>query len=52
LKTGLETKRQKDLDGQLIAGYQYLAQDNRHLLEEFRYIDQESWEDLPSSNQP
>ncbi|MBI1929802.1 hypothetical protein HYR99_36825 [Candidatus Poribacteria bacterium] len=44
LRRGLGILKQKELDGQLIAGYQYLAQENQRLLEEFRHVDQESWE--------
>ncbi|MFH1489340.1 MAG: hypothetical protein ABII06_10575 [Pseudomonadota bacterium] len=44
LRQGLENLRQKELDEQLIAGYQYLAKENRQLLEEFRHVDQENWE--------
>jgi len=44
LRRELEILKQKELDGQLIAGYQYLAQENQQLLEEFRHVDRESWE--------
>ena len=44
LRQGLEILKQKELDGELIAGYQYLAQENQQLLEEFRHVDRDSWE--------
>jgi hypothetical protein len=39
LRQGLEILKQKELDEQLTAGYQYLAAENEQLLEEFRYVD-------------
>ncbi len=44
LRRELECLEQKELDGQLISGYQYLAQENQQLLGEFRHVDQEGWE--------
>lgn len=35
----------RELDQKLIAGYQYLAKENRKLLEEFRAVDLEDWEE-------
>jgi hypothetical protein len=44
LRQGVEILNQQNLDQQLIAGYRYLAKENRQLLEEFRAVDRESWE--------
>lgn len=50
LRQGLETLRQKELDQQLIAGYQYLTEENQQLLEEFHHVDLEGWEEDNASN--
>jgi len=50
LQQGLEALRRKEIDQQLIAGYQYLTKENQQLLEEFRYIDQEGWEGDDADN--
>ena len=50
LQQGLEALKQKNLDQQLIAGYQYLAKENQRLLEEFRYVDLENWEEDNADN--
>ncbi len=50
LQQGLEALKRKELDQQLIAGYQYLTKENQQLLEEFHYVDQEGWEDDDADN--
>jgi len=50
LQQGLEALKQKELDQQLIAGYQYLAKENQQLLEEFRDVDVEGWEEDDADN--
>lgn len=50
LQQGLEALRRKEINRQLIAGYQYLAKENQQLLEEFRYVDQEGWEEDDADN--
>ncbi|MFQ6043798.1 MAG: hypothetical protein ACE5PV_23335 [Candidatus Poribacteria bacterium] len=50
LQRGLEALRRKEVDRQLIAGYQYLTKENQQLLEEFRYVDQEGWDEDDADN--
>jgi len=50
LQQGLEALKQKELDQQLITGYQYLTRENQQLLEEFCYVDQEGWEEDDADN--
>lgn len=50
LQQGLEILAQKEIDQQLISGYRYLAKENRQLLEEFRAIDLEDWEEDNANN--
>lgn len=45
LKQGVEALKQKQLDEQLIAGYQLLASESRQLTEEFHDVDLEGWEE-------
>jgi hypothetical protein len=51
LQQGLEALKQKELDQQLIAGYQYLTKENQQLLEEFHDVDIEGWEEDDADNQ-
>ena len=50
LQQGLKALKRKELDQQLIAGYQYLAKENQQLLEEFRDVDMEGWEEDDADN--